>query len=1006
MTAPAFSETGVVSGQRSGWSLIKKLGEGDAGEVYLVESLVEKTQAILKRPRRTVFAHETHRQAEQIRTEGRILHALESLLGGLSARPVRAPALLDSSKPGNEFSERYFIVIERAAGFDLNLLARTARMGMPDNGEADAQLSPLQRAFLGRIAREGVIPERLLLAVLAALLDSFAAIHAARIQDNGLDTYGIVWNDVKPDHLFWDPALSAVMIIDWGNGRFIEQDGTTRDLRLSPGDDYRQFIEELGRFLIQSSPELHARLGWPERPPLASEAAPLIEMLRERISTRLGEQQRALDAARSEEQRLLQPGLDASAGIGQLEAVQTRILDLGELPDFGGALRMAGGMAANLAAAGNLEGVRALCAWAGRLPDADPADWVLLDRLAAVTASAPEGDARRRFSEAMQSAVAGDWEGTLWGMVAGLQNEPEPEWWHEILSLVRRRKIGAEADSARPLMTLRRTAMNLTAQAQMLEDKLARSPEADGQARVDALRATAARLREVVLNWIQVEPLPPYTDLLYSDLDLRLNELDDLLPGAAVEMDRALTRARERVQTILDAWNHKDFLAAGRGLRALLMWDPDRRRLLRADLSVQAAGDWLARAHLGPGPDESLNEYLTSLEYEGREIRNQVGPAGWLDLVLDALKHMRRGGWPGDLLAQRPALLAELPWLRRFERAEKVERLFKTPTRAYDPAFIRGSRETHFGVDGQIAFIEPLDAWIPEARGSSARVYLASYRSGLGDLREGALKLMRTDKAAYSLPLFREEVQVLSVMNDVPGVNRLVECGFLFFSESTPALPPDHNLAAVRELRGDALRIGPDSIEQFFSLLERRTEEGWTPYVLVEKQRREDNLLLLCDAGLNQGRLLPVGKLLLMAVQICDVLEEAHRRNVVYRDHKILHYYWQEDLNGVFFIDWNVARYHPDGLSEYDIHMDLVQLGARGLHHILTGRTAPGALPLGPTRPEEIEAAAASYQAQWTYDDRRLTVEVRSILEQLLSGGYRAVADLRDDLKRAAMNLD
>jgi hypothetical protein len=142
-----------------------------------------------------------------------------------------------------------------------------------------------------------------------------------------------------------------------------------------------------------------------------------------------------------------------------------------------------------------------------------------------------------------------------------------------------------------------------------------------------------------------------------------------------------------------------------------------------------------------------------------------------------------------------------------------------------------------------------------------------------------------------------------------------------------------------------------------------------------------------------------------MAIQICDVLEAAHQRNVVYRDHKILHYYWHQDSNGIFVIDWNVARYHPEGITPVDIHMDLVQLGARGMHHILTGRTAPGALPLGPTRPEEIEQAAESYHAQWTYDDQRLSIQIRTILEQLLSGSYTAAADLKEDLKRAYMEI-
>jgi hypothetical protein len=104
-------------------------------------------------------------------------------------------------------------------------------------------------------------------------------------------------------------------------------------------------------------------------------------------------------------------------------------------------------------------------------------------------------------------------------------------------------------------------------------------------------------------------------------------------------------------------------------------------------------------------------------------------------------------------------------------------------------------------------------------------------------------------------------------------------------------------------------------------------------------------------------------------------------------------------------IDWNVARYHPNGLTDHELHMDLVQFGARGLHHILTGRTAPGALPLGPTRPEEIEQAADSYKTQWTYDDQRLSDGLRTLIERVLTGEYRSAAELGADLKRSMMQI-
>jgi len=181
--------------------------------------------------------------------------------------------------------------------------------------------------------------------------------------------------------------------------------------------------------------------------------------------------------------------------------------------------------------------------------------------------------------------------------------------------------------------------------------------------------------------------------------------------------------------------------------------------------------------------------------------------------------------------------------------------------------------------------------------------------------------------------------------------------------------------------------------------------DGWTPYLGIDKREREENLLFLCDAGIRHGQFLPTVNLLQMAIQVCDILEAAHSRNVVYRDHKILHYYWQEKTNGIYIIDWNVARLHLDGLSDYERQMDLVQFGARGLHHILTGRAAPGALPLGPTQPEEIDHAAETYHAQWTYDDQRLSQRLRDIAEAVLAGKYLQASNLRDDLKGAFITL-
>ncbi len=78
----------IVSGRGRAWSLLDKLGEGDAGEVYLVESLLEKERAILKRPHRGAFASDRLRQAMQIDREAQALRALANLGGSITPTPA------------------------------------------------------------------------------------------------------------------------------------------------------------------------------------------------------------------------------------------------------------------------------------------------------------------------------------------------------------------------------------------------------------------------------------------------------------------------------------------------------------------------------------------------------------------------------------------------------------------------------------------------------------------------------------------------------------------------------------------------------------------------------------------------------------------------------------------------------------------------------------------------------------------------------------------------------
>jgi serine/threonine protein kinase len=119
----------AIQGQRQSWNLIKKLGEGDAGEVYLVESLLDNQPAIVKRPRKGSFFSDILRQASQIRTEGTILRGLTRAAFPNQSLHLNIPTLIDQNTSENESGEQTFIIIENARGLNLKQLSQIIRFG-------------------------------------------------------------------------------------------------------------------------------------------------------------------------------------------------------------------------------------------------------------------------------------------------------------------------------------------------------------------------------------------------------------------------------------------------------------------------------------------------------------------------------------------------------------------------------------------------------------------------------------------------------------------------------------------------------------------------------------------------------------------------------------------------------------------------------------------------------------------------------------------------------------
>lgn len=999
----------IALGQRYKWKLIEKLGEGDAGEVYLVESILEGKQAILKRPRKNAYSSDILRQAGQIKTEGSLLKALNSLSLSFDETRIIVPTLLDQSLPQDGSGERLFIVLERATGYDLKSLRQVTRFGLLDT----LQLPPagVSRYFLETLAGTNTLPEAILIRALSGTIDLLETIHTCEIWSERGKQSGILWNDVKAEHLYWDPASACLTVIDWGNGQFIEPDGVTSDRQHSRKDDYYQFIQEMGDFIAESNPELYERLEWPRGLTPGIAYTDGIEPLKQKLTPLRAKISQELRQLRSEEASLAGTTRPELRHLSLMGLLHRKIALLGEMPDFAGALHFHGRLALQLSSEGNLEAFQQVCSAAAKLSPSSANKWNFLGQIAQIALQESEANPEQAgslFSNALAAGVTDDWPALLWNLVEYLGSQPIPDWWDLVSRGTRQVYLELDPEALTPYIEVSRSFYTLQSTIMQMGDRYPQAGHGTENHPPTELQTGENLLAtfndEVIRKWKELEPNPPNSGIDYRDIDGLIDEIEAILPGTKEKLDRALTQPRAQADIVLSIWERKEFDIARRALRTLLVWDPDRRRLVRADRAIGQAAQWLAKVYQGSGNDDPFYDYITAVELEGRGLRNQVGPAQWLDGILDALKRLRKGTKYADLLMDHPEILNEIPWLSEYRSREILSLPRSRPlTLERDKPLIAATRtvtgvvETRLGIDQEVALAEPLDTWTPEARGSSARVFTGQLRSRDGSASSYAIKVMRPDRVEYALPLFREEAQILTMLRDVPGVTPLVECGYLRIDEDQ-VFPREDRHANASHLNGQAVRFGAEEVQNFLASMDRYLSQRWVPYLALEKRDQDHNLMVYCDAGRTHGWFLPLREGLLLAIQICDILQSAHERNIIYRDHKILHYYWDPDVHGVMMIDWNIAKRQPQGLTDEEKQFDLVQFGARALHHILTGRPATGSLPLGPNRPEDIEGSSMSYPVNWTYDDERLPNRVKEILEGVLNQGYTIFRDLRQDL--------
>lgn len=112
--------------------------------------------------------------------------------------------------------------------------------------------------------------------------------------------------------------------------------------------------------------------------------------------------------------------------------------------------------------------------------------------------------------------------------------------------------------------------------------KLEKEEPADGQQLTETRKLYRLLIDtlqvEVLPKWRQLEPEPPGSDLSYQEIDFILEDLGVLIPNARLAMVKTLDQPAAQVGIVLEAWGRKEFEVARRGLRRILLWDPQRWR--------------------------------------------------------------------------------------------------------------------------------------------------------------------------------------------------------------------------------------------------------------------------------------------------------------------------------------------------------------------------------------------------------------------------------------------
>lgn len=615
------------------WQLSDQpIGSGDAGEVYAVTCPEQPDlYGVLKTPARVATGGTIQRQAGQIEQESLAL----SLLDGLPQCKAHPPRLLDESPEFTRGTGHYFIVSETAAGQDLaSMLSESRKIGKP-------------------------FPRRVIVIALDALFDLFARAHQA----------GILWNDVKLEHIYWHNPTGRITVIDWGNALFLNQQQDGHHPMPPRWEDYQQMVETLGDFLLTSAPELFADLGWDEFQGQVLDAAQVSVLAR-----RIAYQQQLMRLKEMENQALIRVILSQEPDISGLEKITNHheaLEQIGAPCPHQDIVQFAQSLVLSALAEGDIHSsVRATTLVWNMYNEELDLPWYL--------ARAYFRDAdlltNPNLAALVKSTFNQDYPAALWTLIEIAQAGNEPAWWSQLVPVIRQKALGSPITAPYPLCET------------VLE--WARAQESQNSKRI-------ALLEEILSHWrnkgSDVQGNPFEYDLLEV-----VGEMTSLPQKLKVDLKQSFAIGEKTIRELFHAWVEMNWDRMDRSFLQFASWDPDRWGIVQLEARVRQLLSWLEAFRSGPQPGADVHQFLQQSHNARPTLEKILGHPPWISSLLNLLNAANTGASLADF---KDEIRIWAPWL------------FETTVvhQGVDPTPLASQEEVYHLISH---FINHLKAWV------------------------------------------------------------------------------------------------------------------------------------------------------------------------------------------------------------------------------------------------------------------------------------------------------